>query len=441
MKLLRDLPKIDKLVAYDAFSGLNKKLITSISREIVDRLREDILSKNLHEVDEKSIVFDILQKYHKSIESSLIPLINATGIVLHTNLGRAPLSEDIFKETKEVLCGYSNLEFNMNVGKRGERYGHVSKQLCTLFDAEDALVVNNNAAAVFLVLNTFGRGKKAILSRGELVEIGGSFRVPDVMRDSGCKLKEIGTTNKTKLKDYKKAITEKTSILMKVHRSNFSIKGFTQSVPFEDIVKLANKKNLIDFYDVGGAYAMDFGYKQSGLNLEKIMKLNPSLISFSGDKLLGSVQAGIILGKKKYIDELKQNQLLRMLRVDKVTLSLLEVSMKAYLEDKLWKIPILTLLSRSDEELKNICEKVSEYLPSGKSEIIKTFSYVGGGTMPEKPISSCAIYIKGNAQKLQELFRKNGVIGRIDKDRFLLDFRSILDKDLKKLTSILKRLL
>lgn len=440
MNLLRKLPKIDKLVAHEAFVGLNKKLITSISRLHVDEVREKILAKKLHEIDENSIIFDILHKYHDSIKSSLIPLINATGIILHTNLGRAPLHVDIFEDAKRLSCGYSNLEFNMNEGKRGERYEHVSHQLRTLLNVEDVLIVNNNASAVFLILNTFAKGKKAILSRGELVEIGGSFRVPDVMKESGCKLKEIGTTNKTKLKDYKKAISKKTSILMKVHRSNFSMKGFTQSVSHGKIVKLAKKRNLIDYYDVGGAYVGDFGFRDDGLDLKNILKMSPSLVSFSGDKLFGSVQSGIIVGKKKYIDKLKQNQLLRMLRVDKVTLSLLEASVKAYLEDKLWKIPTHTLLNRSEKELEMLCQKVSEDLPMKKYEIVQTSSFVGGGTMPEKSISSFAIHIKGNAQDLQKIFRQNGVIGRIEKERFLLDFRSVLDGDIKKLTTILKTL-
>ncbi len=436
MKALRKLPKVDKIVAHEAFVGLSKTLITSIIREALQELREDILSERKSEVNEKEIIFNALNQYHQKIKLSLTPLINATGVVLHTNLGRAVLSEEIFEEAKKVSCGYCNLEFDEKSGKRGERYEHIAEQFRTLLGAEDVLVVNNNASAVFLVLNTFAKGKKAIVSRGELVEIGGSFRVPDVMRQSGCILKEVGTTNKTKLKDYKKAIDKKTALLMKVHKSNFAIKGFTQSVGFEQISHLAQKKGLVDYYDVGGAYVKGFGVKQKDLDLRKILEFNPSLVSFSGDKLFGSIQAGIIVGKKKYIDVLKQNQLLRMFRVDKVTLSLLEASIKAYLEDKLYKIPTLTLLKRSKEDLKVLCEEVM----TPNCEIVETASYVGGGTMPDKAIESLALHVKGDAIKLQNEFRKNGVIGRIENDRFLLDFRSVLQKDLTSLKTVIKRL-
>ncbi len=441
MKALRSLPKIDKLVAYEVFEGLNKKLITALSRQYLQNLRERILAKEVFKIDEKTIVLDILQEYKKSIKSSLVPLINATGVILHTNLGRAVLSPEIFEQAMEISCGYSNLEFDLKNGKRGERYEHVANGLSTLLGVEDALIVNNNAAAVFLILNTFAKDKEVVLSRGELVEIGGSFRVPDVMRESGCKLKEVGTTNKTKIEDYENAINDQTAILMKVHQSNFFIKGFTQSVGFEEIVKLAKDKNVLDFYDVGGAYFEDFGLDDDSLDIKKILKCNPSLVSFSGDKLFGSVQSGIIVGKKKYIDKLKKNQLLRMLRVDKVTLSLLDASVKSYLEGKLENIPTLTLLKRDNEELEALCEEALKGVNSENCKIIHSTSFVGGGTMPEKSIPSVCISIKGDALKLQKLFRQNGVIGRVEKDEFLLDFRSVLNLHVKKINEVLKKVL
>ncbi len=441
MQALRDLPKIDKLVAHEVYEGLNKTLVTSISREYLDDLRKKILSNEILHVDKTQIIFEILQKYLEATSSSLVSLINATGVVLHTNLGRAVLSEATFEKAKKASCGYSNLEFDLKSGKRGSRYEHVSKLFCTLLGVEDVLIVNNNASAVFLVLNTFAKGKKVLLSRGELVEIGGSFRVPDVIKESGCKLKEVGTTNKTKLKDYKKALDKHTSVLMKIHQSNFSIKGFTQSADFKDIVKLAKKKNVLDYYDVGGAYVEEFGLNDDELDMKKILKCNPSLVSFSGDKLFGSVQAGIIVGKKKYIDKLKQNQLLRMLRVDKVTLSLLEQSVKSYLEKNLENIPTLTLLRRDKEYIKELCKDALEGVKSDKCSIAETTTYVGGGTMPERTLATYAIKIKGDAVKLQEMFRAHGVIGRIHKDRFLLDFRSVLDVNVKEINSILKRFL
>lgn len=441
INLLKQLPKIDKLVANEAFSGLNKTLITKISRDLIASLRENIKAQKIDDINQKAIIFEILQKYHEFTKSSLIPLINATGVILHTNLGRSPLHVEVFERVKNIACGYSNLEFNMQNGKRGERYKHVSSLLCTLLGTQDALIVNNNASAVFLILNTFAKGKNVVLSRGELVEIGGSFRVPEVMRESGAKLKEIGTTNKTKLKDYKKAISKKTSMLMKVHKSNFSIKGFSEEVSLKDIISLAKKEKLIDYYDAGGAYVGDLGLNESELGLDKILKLKPSLVSFSGDKLFGSVQAGIIIGDKKLIKKLKQNQLLRMFRVDKITLSLLEATIKAYLEDKTKFIPTLNLLKAKEEDLNALCLHVSRDLPKNSYQIIKTSSFIGGGTMPEKSIPSIALHVKGNPEKLQELFRKNGIIGRIEKEKFLLDFRSILPKNITPLIKILKEIL
>ncbi len=443
MNILRTLPKIDKLVLNEKFIDLNTNLITKITREIIASLREDLLAKKISQIDEEKILEDILKKYKEKTSNSLIPLINATGVIIHTNLGRSPLDESLFEEAKKIACGYSNLEFNLENGKRGERYEHVSSQLCTLLDAEDILVVNNNAAAVFLILNTFGKNKKTIVSRGELVEIGGSFRIPDVMRESGSILKEVGTTNKTKLKDYENAIGKKTALLMKVHRSNFAIKGFSEEVGYEQIIKLAKKKHLIDYFDVGGAYAEDLPHniKDEHLDLKHILSLNPSLVSFSGDKLLGSVQCGIIIGKKHLIGKLKQNQLLRMLRVDKVTLGLLGATIKAYLEGKYELIPTLNLLKRSEDDLEKMCLDVSKNLPKQSYEIIKASSYVGGGTMPDRLIPSIGLHIKGDAKKLQDIFRKNGIIGRIEKEKFILDFRSILPQNLNQLNKILKNIL
>ncbi len=442
MNLLQKLPKIDKLLSMSCFEGLNVELLTSIARAYVDELRSDILSNKITSLDENAITDEILRIYKEKTSSSLQPLINATGVIIHTNLGRCPLSEEIFEKAKKISCGYSNLEFDMKSGKRGERYEHVRKQLCALLDVEDVLVVNNNASAVFLVLNSLAKGKNAIVSRGELVEIGGNFRIPDVMRQSGVKLKEVGTTNKTKLSDYENSIGKKTALLMKVHRSNFSQSGFTQTTSYEELIALAKKKDLIDYIDVGGAYVESLPKSISDveLDLKQILKLKPSLVSFSGDKLLGSVQCGIIVGKKKLIKKLKQNQLLRMLRVDKITLCLLEETIKAYLEGKTELLPLFELLRRDEEKLKQICLDVQKLLPKNSCEVVKTSSFVGGGTMPDKLLPSYALYIKGDAKTLQEKFRKAGIIGRIDKERFLCDVKSIQEKELAEFSEKLKEL-
>ena len=296
-------------------------------------------------------------------------MINATGVIVHTNLGRSLISDKTFDRVKDIVTSYNNLEYDLEKGKRGERYSHISKVICELLGCEDVLIVNNNASAVFLVLNTFAKNKEAVVSRGELVEIGGSFRVPDVMASSGAILKEIGTTNKTHLKDYENACNENTSILMKVHKSNYSIEGFTSEVSHEAIVKTAKKNDVIDYYDMGSGHMIDLPYnlKQCEPSVLDIMKNDPSLLSFSGDKLLGSIQAGIIVGKKKYIDELKKNQLLRMLRVDKITLAILEDNVTSLLLGETEDIPTLKMLFTSTDileqraqtlqnSIKDICE-------------------------------------------------------------------------------------
>jgi L-seryl-tRNA(Ser) seleniumtransferase len=305
------------------------------------------------------------------------------------------------------------------------------------------LVVNNNASAVFLILNTFSNKKEAIVSRGELVEIGGSFRIPEVMSQSGAILNEVGATNKTKIADYENAINENTAMLMKVHQSNFSIEGFSEDTPYKNIKELCEKNNLIDYYDLGSGYIPSLPYNlgNNEPSLKVILKDFPSLISFSGDKLFGSVQAGIIAGKKELIDRLKKNQLLRMLRVDKITLALLEESIKSYLKEEFDKIPTLSMLFTSVDELKNRVLKVQKKLGKEICEVIETKTVMGGGTLPNREFPSIALHIKGKADNLEKKFRKNLVIGRIEKDMFLLDFRSILPTQDDKIVKIVKKVI
>lgn len=442
MQRLRELPKIDKIVLDSSFDGCNKKRIAILAKEVIETLRSQIKEGKKSDTSFKSVCESVLKKYHSMITPSLKPLINATGIILHTNLGRAPLHVKIFESAKDVVCGYSNLEYNQDKGCRGERYTHVAKQISELLGVEDALVVNNNASAVFLVLNTFANKKEAIVSRGELVEIGGSFRIPDVMKSSGCTLVEVGTTNKTKIQDYTNAITKKTAMVMKVHKSNFSIQGFSEEASYEDIVRLAKKKGIIDFYDAGGAYIHELPpcLQEESLNLKNILANKPSLVSFSGDKLIGSVQAGIIVGKKELISKLKKNQLLRMLRVDKVTLSLLEATITTYLQGKYELIPSLQLLDRSTEELEAFGKQIQEALTDKSVTLVQTKTYMGGGTMPNKTIPSIALHVKGEAVSLERVFREHGVVGRIENEQFLLDLRSVQEKDVKLLVSKIEAL-
>ncbi|MCG3677322.1 L-seryl-tRNA(Sec) selenium transferase [Aliarcobacter butzleri] len=446
MSLLKSIPKVDKFIMNEAFEGLSRTLITKIAKKTLEELRNDILNNKIEKIDENTLINEVLNSYKDLTSPSLKSLINATGIIVHTNLGRSLLDEKSLTKAIKIATTYNNLEYDLKKGKRGERYEHITKSLQALTSCEDAIVVNNNASAVFLILNTFCKNKEVIVSRGELVEIGGSFRVPEVMNQSGAKLKEIGTTNKTHLRDYENAICEKTSMLMKVHKSNYSIEGFSSEVSFEEIVKIAQQNNLIDYFDMGSGHIIDLPYNlnKDEPSILDIMKYKPSLLSFSGDKLFGSVQAGIIIGKKELIAKIKKNQLLRMLRVDKITLALLEETLNSYLKNELDSIPTLKMLNTKIETLEqranNLKEKCENFI---KCEVIKTSTMVGGGTTPNKKIPTIALtleYKNYKANKLEEILRKNSIISRIENDKVLLDFRTILESDFKKIEEILKNL-
>lgn len=446
MFLLKSIPKVDKFVQHKAFSAMSAKLITKISKDIIQKLRDDILEEKATSVDENLLIEEVLKKYKEITSPSLQKVINATGVIVHTNLGRSLISPESFDRVKDIVTSYNNLEYDLEKGQRGERYSHISNTLCQLLDCEDVLIVNNNASAVFLVLNTFAKNKEVVVSRGELVEIGGSFRVPDVMASSGAILKEIGTTNKTHLKDYENACNENSAILMKVHKSNYSIEGFSSEVSHEEIVNVATKNNLIDYYDMGSGHMIDLPYNlnQTEPSVKEIMKVNPSLVSFSGDKLLGSVQAGIIVGKKKYIDKLKKNQLLRMLRVDKLTLAILEDNIISLLLDKKENIPTLNMLFTPITTLKSRASEVENKIQNiCTCNIIETQTVIGGGTTPNKKIPTIALSIEFKnykPSKIEKLFREKKVIGRIENDKFLLDFRSIQESEIESITKIISEI-
>jgi len=441
MNLFRQIPKVDKIEK--KLNSIPKKILTPIIQQTLNQLREGIKSGKITEINEEKIINEIKTKAENVLSPSIVNVINATGITVHTNLGRSLIDPEIFDYAKERSTHYCNLEYDLEKGKRGDRYHHSAKILSHLFGSESALIVNNNAAAVFLILNTFAKDKEAIVSRGELVEIGGSFRVPEVMKASGAKLVEVGTTNKTKIKDYEEAITENTAMLMKVHKSNYSIEGFSEEASLEEIINLARKKNVLDYYDLGSAYIpkLPYGLTNYEPPINEIMKLNPSLISFSGDKLFGSVQAGIILGKKELIDKLKQNQILRMFRVDKITLSLIEATATAYIKEDYEKIPTLKSIFQTSYELKEKAKKLLKLTPALKAEIVESHTYVGGGTMPNRKIPTVVIEIKGNAKKWEEDMRKNLVIGRIENEKFVLDMRSVQDDEIEKLAEIINSII
>ncbi|OCL83894.1 L-seryl-tRNA(Sec) selenium transferase [Arcobacter porcinus] len=444
--LLKSIPKVDKFITNKAFEGLAKSLITKISKEQIAKLRVDILENKVDSIDEKLLINLVLKEYENISSSSLKTLINATGVIVHTNLGRSLLDKSSLEKAIQIANSYNNLEYNLEKGQRGERYEHITKSLKELLGCEDALVVNNNASAVFLILNTFCKNKEVIVSRGELVEIGGSFRVPEVMSQSGAILKEIGTTNKTHLRDYENAIDENSAMLLKVHKSNYEIVGFSSEVSFEDISKLAKNKNIIDYYDMGSGHINELPYNLSKdePSIKELMKSNPSLLSFSGDKLLGSVQAGIIVGKKELIDKIKKNQLLRMLRVDKITLALLEDTINLYIKNDLDKIPTLKMLNTSLEVLKHRALNLQKSLENSlETKVYESKSVVGGGTTPNKTIPTIVLsldYKDFKANKIEEILREKLIICRIENDKAILDFRTIKEEDLEILEKKLKEI-
>lgn len=429
MQNLRTLPQIDKILNHKPFKDYNKGILARISRELLNSIRSNLKDE---EINEEKIYAQINKNYKAFEKKALKPLINATGIVMHTNLGRSVIDEKSWQRAKQIACSYSNLEYDLESGSRGNRYDYTGYLLSTLFGCEDALVVNNNASAVFLVLNTFGKGGRCVLSRGELVEIGGGFRVPEVMKESGAILAEVGTTNKTRLSDYENALDENTKMLVKVHRSNFDIVGFKQDTSLEEIAKLAKERGIISYYDLGGGAASSLACFNSEPVIQKLVKTGVDLLSFSGDKLFGSVQAGIILGKKELIAKLRKNQLLRMLRSDKITLALLASTVLSYLDKDYNSVPTVFLLSRSTSELKSVAKRINNSCKNIAS-IIDTATFGGGGTLPNVKIQSVALAFKAKkGQKIENLerdFRQKGVIGRIENQCFLLDLRSVLPSD------------
>jgi L-seryl-tRNA(Ser) seleniumtransferase len=365
------------------------------------------------------------------------------------------LSKAALRAVHEVARSYSNLEYRLHTGQRGSRHEHVEAVLRCLTGAESALVVNNNAAAVLLVLRTLAQGREVIVSRGQMVEIGGSFRVSEIMRESGARLVEVGTTNKTRREDFEEAISEETALLMKVHTSNFKIIGFTESVSREEMVKIARKHNIPCFEDLGSGVLYDLRARGIGEEptVQECLRAGVDLVSFSGDKLLGGPQAGIIVGKKKWIDALKKNQLLRALRVDKMTLAALEATLLHYLnpEEAAREIPVLRQILKSPEEIGASAERLRDRLREAlgealRLEVIPSVSEVGGGSLPgvELPSFCLSVTLPGMpVHRLEEGLRKGDppVIGRVSKNRLLLDLRTVEEEEHPHIAAALRRVL
>lgn len=451
--LLRGIPKVDEVLKQEPLFMLSETLGASVvkdaARAVIDELRQQILalgdgeSKNFDTelMSIEAAVNATLARLNDDSEFNLHSVINATGTILHTNLGRAPLTKDAVDNVMAVSQGYSNLEYNVAEGKRGSRHDIVGDLIAELTGAEDAMVVNNNAAATMIVLASMGAGKEIVVSRGELVEIGGAFRIPDIMEQSGATLHEVGTTNKTKVSDYEDAINEETGALMKVHKSNYEICGFTEEASLEELVALGKKAKLPVIYDMGNGLMLDmseFGLREP--NVPASLGTGIDVILFSGDKLLGGPQAGIIAGKKEYIKAMKKHPLARAMRVDKMTFAALEATLRKYKDEKLAlkDIPVLSMIAASKEEMYAKAERFANKIRLANRDavidIVEVEDQIGGGSAPMVRLPGYAVTVqvgKKSAKAMERKLRKadTPIVARIHEDQLLLCVRTIFEDE------------
>lgn len=446
------IPSMNSLLDNNDLQDLITQLGNEKAKEILanslSQIRKEI--KAGVELDKPEILRRIKHDLKRDKPLELKAVINCTGTLLHTNLGRAILSKKVMNQVTELLTNYVNVEFDLQTGKRGKRGEYIAQLLCNLTKAESALVVNNNASATYLILNEFSKETDVLVSRGELVEIGGSFRVPDIMSLSGANLKEIGTTNKTKLSDYKNNINSKTSMIMKVHQSNFKIVGFTEETEIDDLIHLAQENSLISYYDLGSGLIS----KKDNMNIKwdhtvkEIIDMGIDLVSFSGDKLLGATQAGLIVGKKCYIDRLKKNPLYRILRVGKLTDAVLYFTLKNYLhfEKDFVEIPFFKMLNQSQDFIKDKAERLSSLLnPKIEHQVIPSKARTGGGSMPGVVLDSYAIEISESDEKnasnyLKLLDLDKPIITYLSQGKLIIDLITVNNSDFKYISDEINQL-
>jgi L-seryl-tRNA(Ser) seleniumtransferase len=444
---LREIPSVDEMLSRPPLVALaesaGRGVVTQVTRSILANLRAQIMKGGAPALDSVAVSSEALEaQVAAGVQSLLAPslrrVINATGVILHTNLGRAPLAAAAVAAMAETAARYSNLEYDVESGERGKRDVHTARLLADLAGAEAAIVVNNNAAAVFLVLNTLAKGAEVIVSRGELIEIGDGFRIPDIMAESGAVLREVGTTNRTRIRDYERAISKNARLLLRVHPSNFRIAGFTERPSLEELVALGRRKRIPVFEDLGSGCAADLA--SAGIDepvVRASCRAGAAIVSFSGDKLLGGPQAGIIAGKKEIVARIRRNPLFRALRVDKLTIAALEITLKAYHRGALDEIPTLRMIRLPAAEIARRADSFSQQLrtslPSDAEITVRPgFSVIGGGSTPDQKLPTHLISIKrpGNsAAAIEERLRKPqrgiSVVARIAGDRLILDLRTV----------------
>ncbi len=462
-RLIRQIPGVDRLLeaagSRDFAAGVPHPVLVRSIRSHVDKLRAAVLENDpavtAESLSEEKIVSALARSVQKAMTPKLRRTINATGVVIHTNLGRSLLAEPAIENLARISRRYSNLEYDIDKGRRGSRYSAVEDILCEITGAEAAMVVNNNAGAVLLSLETMAHGRKVVVSRGELVEIGGSFRIPDVMAKSGAILSEVGATNRTHLRDYEQAIEEDTALLLKVHKSNYSVVGFTAEVPLADLVALGSRHGLPVMEDLGSGMFIDFS--RYGLikepTVQEAVATGADVITFSGDKLLGGPQAGIIVGKKAPLDRIKKNPINRALRIDKMTLAALESTIALYRDEKkaVAEIPTLRMMLMPVETIGAMAERLRSGLEKTCADRIRTVvldrsSRAGGGSLPllELPSRCVGVQISGiSAGRIERAMRTNRppIIGRIEDDFFVMDPRTLQEEEIDMIIAAFETLM
>jgi len=458
--LLREIPSVDELLGRPRLVSLagtaGRPAVTQAARDVLADLRARLKAGGKEAATREAIEARVVAEVESLLAPSLRRVINATGVILHTNLGRAPLSAAAAAAIAETAARYSNLEYDIASGGRGKRDVHTARLLAELAGAESAIVVNNNAAAVFLVLNTLAKGGEVIVSRGELIEIGDGFRIPEIMSESGAVLREVGTTNRTRIRDYERAINKNTRLLLRVHPSNFRITGFTERPSLEELVALGRRARIPVFEDLGSGCLADL--ESSGVAepvVRQSSRAGAAIVSFSGDKLLGGPQAGIIAGQKKLVERVRRNPLFRALRVDKLTIAALEATLKAYHRGALDEIPTLRMIRQPAAEIARRAEVFAQRLRAEvpadvEIKLSAGYSVIGGGSTPDQKLPTHLISISGehlSADALEERLRrpaeagksaqKIAVIARIAGDRLVLDLRSVFPDEEPGLISVL----
>ncbi|MBW2000202.1 MAG: L-seryl-tRNA(Sec) selenium transferase [Deltaproteobacteria bacterium] len=458
----RKIPSVDRLLSHPDILGLASRyprsVIIKAINQVLDELRSAIGTENRaiepSRLEITAVAELVLERIKALDRPSLGHVINATGVIVHTNLGRSLLAERVVQRLASLSRCYCNLEYDLKFGKRGSRYVHVEELLMDLTSAEAAMVVNNNAAAVLLALETLAKGREVIVSRGQLVEIGGSFRIPDVMRKSGAKMVEVGTTNKTHLYDYEEKISPETGLLLKVHRSNFQIVGFTEDVDTASLVSLGRRHGIPVMEDLGSGCLIELG--RYGISKEptaqEVLFQGIDIVTFSGDKLLGGPQAGIILGKKHLLKEIRNNQLSRALRIDKLTLLALEETLRIYRDERnaLEEIPTLRMICQDHRVLRNRARRLVRLVNMRESQnysitVTEGFSRIGGGALPSQELPTSLLTLtpkKMSAHDIEEWLRSYHppIIARVERDTVLLDVRTIQENEFKVVAAALSRL-